>query len=98
VSFAVVITLAVNLAGVLMVFAFLIIPAFTASLLVGSFGARLALGSALAMGGSVAGLWLSFAEDLPAGPLIVAVLGGLPLLAGALLWLRQCVEKQRKTG
>ncbi|MBI3774804.1 MAG: metal ABC transporter permease [Gammaproteobacteria bacterium] len=97
VSFAVVITLAVNLAGVLMVFAFLIIPAFTASLLVGSFGARLALGGALAMGGSVAGLWLSFAEDLPAGPLIVAVLGGLPLLAGAALWLRRCVEKQRKT-
>jgi len=30
-SFAVVITLAVNLAGVLLVFAFLIIPAFSAS-------------------------------------------------------------------
>ncbi len=89
VSFAVVITLAVNLAGVLMVFAFLIIPAFTASLLVTSFGARLALGGALAMGGSVVGLWLSFAQDLPAGPLIVAVLGGLPLVAGVVLWLRR---------
>ena len=92
VSFAVVITLAVNLAGVLMVFAFLIIPAFTASLLVGSFGARLALGGALAMLGSVAGLWLSFAADLPAGPVIVAVLGGLPLLAAAALWLRRAVR------
>lgn len=92
VSFAVVITLAVNLAGVLMVFAFLIIPAFTASLLVGSFGARLALGGALAMLGSIAGLWLSFSEDLPAGPVIVAVLGGLPLLAGAALWLRRATR------
>ena len=92
VSFAVVITLAVNLAGVLMVFAFLIIPAFTASLLVNSFGARLALGGALAMLGSIAGLWLSFSEDLPAGPVIVAVLGGLPLLAGAALWLRRATQ------
>lgn len=92
-SFALVITLAVNLAGVLMVFAFLIIPAFAASLLAHSFFARLALGGALAMLGSIAGLWLSFAEDLPAGPVIVAALGALPLFAGAALWLRRCVAK-----
>ena len=93
-SFALVITLAVNLAGVLMVFAFLIIPAFAASLLVRSFFARLALGCALALLGSLAGLWLSFAEDLPAGPVIVAVLGGLPLFAGAALGLRRWVGKR----
>lgn len=97
-SFALVITLAVNLAGVLMVFAFLIIPAFAASLLARSFFARLALGGVLAMLGSLGGLWLSFVEDLPAGPVIVAALGALPLFAGAALWLHRCVEKQRKTG
>lgn len=89
ISFALVITLAVNLAGVLMVFAFLIIPAFAASLLAQSFFARLALGCALAMVASVAGLWLSFAKDLPAGPVIVTVLGGLPLVTGGMLWLRR---------
>lgn len=88
-SFALTITLAVNLAGVLMVFAFLIIPAFAASLLVSSFLARLALGGALALLGSVAGLWLSFAGDFPAGPVIVAVLGALPLVAGVLRLARQ---------
>lgn len=96
VSFALVITLAVNLAGVLMVFAFLIIPAFAASLLMQSFFARLALGSALAMTGSSAGLWLSFAGDLPTGPVIVAVLGGLPLVTGVALWLRRKLLVRRK--
>ena len=97
-SFALVITLAVNLAGVLMVFAFLIIPAFAASLLVRSFFARLALGGALALLGSLAGLWLSFAEDLPAGPVIVAVLGSLPLFAGGALGVRRWIGKRHQIG
>jgi zinc/manganese transport system permease protein len=94
ISFALVITLAVNLAGVLMVFAFLIIPAFAASLLAHSFFVRLALGCVLAVVGSIVGLWLSFSEDLPAGPVIVAVLGGLPLITGGALWLRRYVERR----
>lgn len=94
-SFALVITLAVNLAGVLMVFAFLIIPAFAASLLAHSFFARLVLGSVLAMLGSITGLWLSFAADWPAGPVTVAVLGTLPLCAGTALWLRRTAGRQR---
>lgn len=86
ISFALVITFAVNLAGVLMVFAFLIIPAFAASLLVRTFSARLVLGSVLAVLGSIVGLGLSYIEDFPAGPVIVAILGTLPLMAGAGLW------------
>ena len=93
VSFALVITFAVNLAGVLMVFAFLIIPAFSASLLAQTFLARLFLGWAMAMVGSVAGLWLSFAEDLPTGAIVVSVLGTLPLLAAAVLWIRRGLIK-----
>ncbi len=80
-SFAVVITLAVNIAGVLLVFAFLIIPGFSASLLVGSFVQRLFLGWALGLGGSLIGLWLSFSADLPVGATVVSLLGLLPLLA-----------------
>lgn len=95
VSFALVITLAVNLAGVLMVFAFLIIPAFSASLLAKTFLARLLLGWAMAMIGSVVGLWLSFSEDLPTGAIIVAVLGTLPPLAALLLWIRHVLAKKR---
>ena len=83
-SFAVVITVAVNLAGVLLVFAFLIIPAFSASLLAKSFAARLLLAWLLGIIGSVAGLWLSFSADLPVGATMVSVLGALPVVAAVL--------------
>lgn len=80
-SFAVVITLAVNIAGILLVFAFLIIPGFSASLLAGSFGTRLILGWGLGLGGSAIGLWLSFVADLPVGATVVSLLGMLPIAA-----------------
>ena len=80
-SFALVITLAVNVAGVLLVFACLIIPAFSASILTGSFMRRLLLGWTMGIAGSAAGLWLSLTADLPVGATVVSLLGGLPLLA-----------------
>lgn len=80
-SFAVVITLAVNIAGILLVFACLIIPGFSASLLVGSFGKRLLLGWVLGLVGSAIGLWLSFIADLPVGATVVSLLGVLPIVA-----------------
>lgn len=80
-SFAVVITLAVNIAGILLVFAFLIIPGFSASILVGPFGTRLILGWVLGLAGSAIGLWLSFIADLPVGATVVSLLGMLPITA-----------------
>lgn len=86
-SFAVVITLAVNVAGVLLVFAFLIIPAFSASLLTRTFGGRLIMGWGLAVLGSGVGLWLSFSADLPVGATMVSVLGTLPIVAAGLKYM-----------
>ena len=80
-TFAVVITLAVNVAGVLLVFAFLIIPAFSASILVATLGKRLLIGWIIGVLGSTAGLWLSFSADLPVGATVVSVLGLLPIIA-----------------
>ena len=80
-SFAVVITLAVNIAGILLVFAYLIIPAFSASLLCDSLWKRLFIGWILGLVGTMAGLWLSFISDFPVGATIVSVTGLLPLLA-----------------
>lgn len=72
VLFAVAVTLSVQLVGVYLVFATLIIPALaTRSLRRG----RLAAAYALAAAGYVAGLALSLFSDLPAGPLLVCVLG-----------------------
>ena len=93
-SFAVVITLAVNIAGILVVFAFLIIPGFSASLLAASFGTRLILGWVSGLIFSVLGLWLSFMADLPVGATVVSLLGLLPIVAVLLkLVLRQTLNK-----
>jgi len=92
-SFAVVITLAVNLAGVLLVFAFLIIPAFSASFLSQSTTSRLLIGWLLGACGSAVGLWLSFIADLPTGATMVTVLGALPILAVAVNKLQTLREK-----
>lgn len=79
-SFGVVITLAVPIAGVLMVFSFLVVPAVIANLFTGD-KRKLALISwgtgALA---SILGLWVSYTKDLPTGPLIVCMYGVLLLV------------------
>ncbi len=66
--FAVAVTISVQLVGVYLVFATLIIPALAARSLLGSY--------AVAIVGYVAGLGLSLASDLPAGPLIVCCMAG----------------------
>src|SRR5881409_2160681 len=80
-AFGVVITLAVPIAGVLMVFSFLVVPAVIANLFTAD-KRKLALISwssgALA---SILGLWLSYTKDLPTGPLIVCMYGVLLVLA-----------------
>ena len=87
-TFAVVITLAVNVAGVLLVFAFLIIPAFSASVLTATLGRRLVIGWIFGVFGSTVGLWLSFSADLPVGATVVSVLGLLPLIAVGLKYAK----------
>lgn len=88
-SFAVVITWAVQVAGVLLVFAYLILPAFSASLLGGGWGRRLGTGWLFGLMGSVLGLYLSYLGDLPTGATMVVVLGALPVAAVLLRGLGQ---------
>ncbi|MCW5770779.1 MAG: metal ABC transporter permease [Rhodospirillaceae bacterium] len=90
-TFAAMITVSVHLAGILIVFAFLIIPAFASSLLSRRFAARLGLAWAIGIAGSLLGLIAAFVLDLPAGPAIVAALGvllGSTALVRALRWRR----------
>lgn len=88
-SFAAVITLAVQLAGVLLVLAFLILPAFSAVLLARTPSRRLVLGWLLGLGGAVAGLVCSVLADLPTGPTMAVVLGLLPILAALMRGARE---------
>lgn len=79
-TFGLVITGIVMIAGVLLVFTFLIVPASCGVYLRQSFIGRLVAGWLIAIGGSVLGLFLSFWLDVPSGAAIVCTFGGLLLL------------------
>lgn len=83
VTFALVVTSSVRLAGVLLVFAYLVIPAALAVLVVTSVPARLAVGWTVGVLASAGGLVAAYRWDLPTGASVVTCLGAV--LAGAAL-------------
>lgn len=83
-SFGVVITLAVPIAGVLMVFSFLVVPAVIANLFTADKQRLTFISWGTGALASILGLWLSYRNDLPTGPLIVCMYG-LLLVVAALL-------------
>ena len=81
-SFGVVVTSSVPIAGVLLVFSYLIVPAVSAMLFSQRLGVRLAIGWSMGAITSAIGVYLSYLWDLPTGATIVTTLGaGLVLLA-----------------
>ncbi|MFN0149522.1 MAG: metal ABC transporter permease [bacterium] len=74
-TFGLVVTSSVAIAGVLLVFSFLIVPAVTAMLLARGVGARLAIGWAMGLVVSVLGIFLSYALDMPTGASVIATFG-----------------------
>lgn len=83
--FGVVVTSSVALAGVLLVFSFLIIPAAVGVLYAKGVGRQLAIGWVVGAAASLAGLVLSYAWDFPTGSTMVCVFGATLALAG-LAW------------
>ena len=81
--FGVVVTSSVAVAGVLLVFSFLIIPAAIGTLYAGRLGAALAIGWIAGGVASAAGLGVSYAWDLPTGAALVCVFGAVLALAAA---------------
>lgn len=86
-TFGLVVTSSVAIAGVLLVFTLLVVPAACAMLFFDSILSRLLAGWTLGFLGSAAGLYVSVACDLPTGPAIVAVFGLLLALCAAGRWL-----------
>jgi len=84
-TFGIVVTSSVALAGVLLVFSFLIIPAVIGVLYADALARQLAIGWLAGAMTSAAGLAISFAFDLPTGATIVATFGGT-LLVVAGFW------------
>jgi zinc/manganese transport system permease protein len=79
-TFGVVVTIFVRVAGVLLVFSYLIVPAVCAVLLARSTAMRLLLGWLISLLGGIAGLYISFYWDFPSGAAIVCTFGGLLVL------------------
>ena len=82
-SFGLVVTSSVHVAGVMLVFAFLVIPPVIALLFTRRQGLRLAVGWTVAFAGSVIGVAASIGMNLPAGPSVIASLVVLLLIAVA---------------
>lgn len=85
-TFGVVITLSVEIGGVLMVFTYLVAPAIIALASSDHWGRRIAIAWAVGLVGSAAGLLASYRWDFPSGPAIVCSLGLMLLLFA--LWKR----------
>src|SRR3989454_12309170 len=83
-SFGIVITLAVPIGGVLMVFSFLVVPAVIAFLFTRDMRRLTYIAWGSGAVASLLGLWISFTGNLPTGPLIVCMYGVL-LVAVTLL-------------
>jgi zinc/manganese transport system permease protein len=79
-SFALVVTSSVRIAGVLLVFSYLIVPAAIAALFAAGVRGRLLIAWALGAALSAAGLYASWTWDLPTGPAIVAAFGAATAL------------------
>src|SRR5215468_8835622 len=77
VTFGIVVTSSVRIAGVLLVFSYLVVPAAVGALLSASVTERLLIGWAFGFLVSVLGLSASFAWDLPTGAAVVTTFGVL---------------------
>lgn len=74
-TFGLVVTQSVAIAGVLLVFSYLIVPSVIAMLLADGAGVRLALGWAVGIAVSVLGMLASYQFDLPTGATVVTTFG-----------------------
>jgi zinc/manganese transport system permease protein len=87
-SFAIVVVSFVRIAGVLLTFAYLIVPAVCGTMLATSWARRLIVGWIVAVSASVLGLWTSYKVDLPTGAAIVCATGFLLAIVGIIVSVR----------
>ncbi|MFL5499041.1 MAG: metal ABC transporter permease [Gemmatimonadaceae bacterium] len=87
-AFALVVVSFVRLAGVLLTFAYLIVPAVCGTMLAQDWMKRLVIGWVVAVSASVLGLWASYSMDLPTGAAIVVAAGVLLAIVGVFTAVR----------
>ena len=94
-SFGVVIVKSVAIAGVLLVFSYLVVPAVIAQMFSDNIMGRLLLGWLAALMASMLGIVWSFYSDYPTGPAVVVMLGIVLILASMVYYLRVAPNKGR---
>jgi zinc/manganese transport system permease protein len=87
-TFGIVVTIFVRVAGVLLVFSYLIVPAVCAVTLARRISMRLLIGWGISLLGGIAGLFVSFWGDFPSGAAIVCTFGALLILAALISLVR----------
>jgi zinc/manganese transport system permease protein len=87
-TFGVLVTRSVAIAGVLLVFSYLVIPAVIAQMWSDTIKGRLLIGWTVALSASVAGILWSFASDYPTGPAVVMTLASFLIVSGATYSIR----------
>jgi len=92
-SFGFVVTSSVAIAGVLLVFSYLIVPSVAAMLFATSIGKRLAIGWSMGALVTLLGVLLSFKLDLPTGATIVCTFG----IALSLMAIARVIVKPKLT-
>jgi zinc/manganese transport system permease protein len=97
-SFGLVVTSSVQIAGVLLVFSYLIVPAAIAALLARSITARLVFGWGFGFVVSVLGLVASAIWDLPTGATVVTTFGVFMTAVAAGLGLQALIRRIRAKG
>jgi zinc/manganese transport system permease protein len=92
-SFGFVITSSVGVAGVLLVFSFLVVPGVIAFMFQERLGPRIVLAWVVGTACSAAGMLVSYYGDLPTGPSVVVCFGGLLVLAALLYYVRRAERR-----
>jgi len=87
-SFAIIVVSFVRVAGVLLTFAYLIVPAVCGTMLAAGWAKKLIIGWIVAVTASLVGLWSSFKLDLPTGAAIVVASGIMLALIGTVVSFR----------
>jgi zinc/manganese transport system permease protein len=91
-SFGFVVTSSVSVAGVLLVFCYLIVPSVAAMLYAENIGSRLAIGWTMGTVVSALGVYLSLKLDLPTGATIVCTFG---LVLGVMAAVRPLIRSSK---
>ena len=88
-AFALVVVSFVRIAGVLLTFAYLIVPAVCGVMLAQRWMGRLLIGFGIATAASLLGLWTSYRLDLPTGAAIVCACGVLLAVVSGFVVVRR---------